>query len=77
MDKTLPPHTRERRYNLMEKKTSDNAMVIEIGPIKYRKKEESTVITSFVLGIASGMPLGASLSYFAGYSKSADEQYPI
>ncbi len=43
--------------------------MIQIGPIKYTKKEERIILICFILGLATGIPLGSSLSYYAGLLK--------
>jgi hypothetical protein len=47
----------------------EGAMMIQIGPLKYIKKEESTVLASFVLGFLVGGPVGLVFSMSIGVLK--------
>ena len=46
-----------------------DVVVIQIGPLKYVKKEESTVIASFISGFLVGGPMGLALSMSIGILK--------
>jgi hypothetical protein len=46
-------------------------MTVQIGPVKYNKKEEKTFVSSFLLGLLAGSPLGLLLIYIFGFP-----QYP-
>jgi hypothetical protein len=44
-------------------------MMIQIGPVRYTKKEEGTVVASILSGILIGIPSGWLLSHSAGSLK--------